>query len=688
MDDSLRQQLVRFEADPDATAAFEVLEEHLFMTQGWDALTALYRRRLEAPSLAQQAHTRAKLLLRLGQILEDHCGDVDRAIEAYREAVRLDANLTAAFRQLRLIYTERGSWETVLQIAELEAATPMPAEERARLHSEMGDIWQRELGDAEQAASCYARAREEAARTPAPATPDAEPAESNSLVQKAWLAAARGDASTALEALRRTLESNPADVEALDMTATVLEGVERYGEMTDFLERRAALATDPVTRGAVLARLGAVREEQLADLGGARSAYERALSADPSNVAARLALIRVYRVTEAWPRLRALLEALVAQGIAEEPAQVLCELGELLETQFDDEEAATAAYEQALALAPDEERAQDALVRLHESAEARASNDGNGGATARLGDERSPFEKNGHSKPPAENRAVRVEGVLERKLAALDARGEGLHPGAVSLRLRIADLRNGKLDDLAGAIAVLEPVLESDAALPSVAEPLAELYESAGRHPELAQLSRRVADLLADPDRRADWYRRAAETARSSGDAALAVECYGRLLEVRPRDRDAKAALLDLHRSRGDVESLSRALQLEIARAGEDRELDLRLELVALLEEPLASPAGALLHLRRALELAPERTELLDRALHLAQDVGGAFLQLDLLDHLVESADGAAHCARLLAMRGDLMTDVLGWREEGVQSWQRAVALDPNQLRARARLRA
>jgi tetratricopeptide (TPR) repeat protein len=688
LDASLRQQHARFEADPDATAAFEVLEEHFFMTQGWNELAALYRRRLEAPSLADDAHARAKLLFRLGQVLEESCSDVGRAIEAYQDAVRLAANLTAALRQLRQIYTERGSWETVLQIAELETATPMSSEERARLFSEMGDIWQRELGDAAQASNCYERAREEAAATDSPTAPADDAVGATSLVQKAWLAAARGDASTALEALRRTLESDPADVEGLDMMATVLEGVERYAEMTDFLERRAALATDPETRGAVLARLGAVREEHLADLAGARSAFERALSADPSNVAARLALVRIYRVTEAWPRLRTLLEALIAQGIAEEPAQVLCELGELLETQFDDAEAATSAYEEALALAPNDERAQNALVRLHESAEARESGDERDDSTVRLGDKQSPLEKEVLPKPPAENRAVRVEGVLERKLAALDAKGEGLLPGAVSLRLRIADLRGEKLDDLAGAIAVLEPALESDAALPSVAERLAELYEHAGRHPDLAQLSQRVAGLVADPDRSADWYRRAAETARNSGDAALAVECYGQLLEVRPRDRDAKAALLELHRSRGDVESLSRALHLELARASQDRELDLRLELVALLDDPLANPAGALLHLRRALELAPDRTELLDQALHLAQDVGGAYLQLDLLDHLVETASGAGDCARLLAMRGDLMTDVLGWREEGTQSWQQAVSLDPNQLHARARLQA
>jgi len=337
---------------------------------------------------------------------------------------------------------------------------------------------------------------------------------------------------------------------------------------------------------------------------------------------------------------------------------------------------------------PDDTRAQEALARLYTRGDEFGDGDERSDSTLRFEEKQSPLEREVLTKPPTENRAVRVEGVLERKLSSLEDRGEGLSPSTVTLRLRIAELRREKLDDLGGAIAVLEPVLESDDALSPAAEGLATLYESAGRHPDLAQLAQRMAGLVADPDRRADWYRRAAETARNSGDATLAVDCYEKLLEVRPRDRDATAALLELHRSRGDVESLSRALQLEIARAGEEQELDLRLELVDLLDDPLADPSGALVHLRRALELAPERTELLDRALHLAQDVGGAFLQLDLLEHLLESAREGTICARFMAMRGDLLTDVLGWREEGRRSWEDSLTLDPNQLQARARLQA
>jgi tetratricopeptide (TPR) repeat protein len=675
VDASIRQQLAQFEADPDAAAAFEVLEEHFFMIQDWDNLVSLYRGRLGARSLAEQPGTRAQLLLRLGQLFEERCGDVDRAIEAYQDAVRLDPRLRPALRQLRSIYMARGSWETVLQIAELEAVTSMPPAERARLFSEMGDIWQRELGDAAQADQCYARARSEAV----PAKPTAGAAEPSgdgeSLVQQAWLAAARGDSTSALATLRQALEIDPADADALDMMATVLEGVERHAEMTDFLERRAALATDPEIRGAVLAQLGAIREEQLGDLGGARSAYERALNADPSNVAARQALIRIYRLTEAWTRLRTLLESMIAQDSAEEPAQVLCDLGELLEAQFDDAEAAISAYEEALALAPEYPRAEEALTRLRRAAMADDACE-NPDATERLSGTPGDLEEDWSAKPGSENRAVRVEGVLERKLESLESKGEGLEDAAVTLRLRIAELRSAKMDNMTGAIEALEPVLQSDTALLLGAERLAALYEQAGRYADLARLARRVAELTPDPDRQADWYRRAAETARGSGDAAFAVECYERLLEERPRDLDAKAALFELHRGRGDVEGLARALRLEIPRAQGEREIELHLELADLLSDSLADPARALLHLRRVLELAPSRSDVLEQALCIAGEVGGAFLRLDLLDHLVDVTADVVQCARLLELRSDLLADSIGWQEEARQSREAVLALE------------
>jgi tetratricopeptide (TPR) repeat protein len=158
---SHEQHLLRFAASPDDRVAFEFLEEHLFMRAEWAALADLYRRRQAAPSLANQAPQRAELSLRLAQISEERLGDLEAAIRAYTEAVHLQPKLRRALHRLRRLYEQRGSWEAVLQIGEQEAELAESAAERAQAYVVMADVWQRHLGDREQAAQLWARARSE-----------------------------------------------------------------------------------------------------------------------------------------------------------------------------------------------------------------------------------------------------------------------------------------------------------------------------------------------------------------------------------------------------------------------------------------------------------------------------------------------------------------------------------------------
>ena len=701
MADPLSRHRERFAADPDASASFDLLEEHCFLGERWEELVALYRQRLTAKALANDAPHRARLHHRLAQILEERLRDVEAALDAFRECVRLDASRRAAWQGLRRLYAARESWAAVLQVAELEAATIDDPRERARLFEEMGDLWQQRLGDPEQAAQFRERARSErgdaepAAPEPAPApapapapvagtsreaapepvaatspaaAPEPEDADDpTALVQSAWIAAARGDAQTAVTSLRQWIDRHPQDVEAIDMLVTVLDGAERHGEMADLLERRAALAVDPVTHAAVLTRLGAVREEQLGDLEGARAAYERALAKDAGNAGAQLAFERICRATEAWADLRGLLERRAAAGSPDQRARALCQLGALLERQFGDVDAGTARFEEALELDPACAEATAALTRLR------------GGDTFPDLDPPAGDE-------PHENRAVRIVSLLERKLERLEADGRGDADDAVKLRLRLAELRSATLDEPAAAIALLEPCLAQEASLRAVAQRLALLYESLGRHEELIELSMRAAVACSDAGERAEWHRRAAETARGIGNADLAVQFYRQLLEDRPGDRHAEAALLELHRSRGEAGPLAELLRAELRRASRRDELTLHLELAELCAGELADPAAAIAHWRRVLALDPARGDVLDEALRCADRNGGAFQQLDLIDHATAVATRDQDRARLLARRGDLLAQALGWAEEGADTWRRSLALDPDQPELRERL--
>ena len=748
MSDPLASHKARFEADPEATASFEWLEETHFLAEDWEALAEVYRHRLEAPNLESQTETRAQLNYRLGQLLEERLEDTGGAILAYRECVSLDPGRRAVWERLRGLYASRGSWTAVLQVAELELVQTPAAPERIRLLDEMARVWEEELGDTDEASALRTQAEAlrgdsvpteptrlrapappepseplpepdgsaapvtaetgapqasatpeaapdtRAAEAPAPnpdapgeiapieavappphlatdaPTVEAEADEHDSMVQRAWLAAARGDTSAAVTGLRQAMERDPSDIEAIDMLVTVLEGAERHAEMAELLERRAALAGETETRAAVLARLGVVRETQLGDTGGAISAHERALAADEDNAGSRAALLRLYRGAERWLELRRLLESVCESGPEEARPAFLCELGALLSDQFDETDAAAGCYERALALDEDLQAAREALAKLREAPP----------------EEPLETDEAQEDDRARENRSVRVVGVLERKLARIRDEGRDFEGPAIKLRLRIAELRSTTLGDVEGAIEMLAPCIHDPDSMLEVAQRLGFLYERAGHHLELIELARRAADASADPEERAGWYRRAAETARSIGDSETAVSFYHCLLGERPNDRNAEAALLELHRARGEAAPLVSLLRSELARVDTREELPIQLELADLLEDALDNPAGALPHWRRALSLDTSQVQALERALRCAANQGGAVQQLDLLDYLTLNATDEASRARLLARRGDVMVDDFGWAEEGAESWRRSLEIEPDQPGVRSRL--
>ena len=95
----------RFAADPADRVAFEALEEAHFVAGRWSALVDLYTHRLAARDLDARKHAarRARLLLRLAQVLEERCDRVDDAVKRYQEALRLDPALRPALKAQGLL---------------------------------------------------------------------------------------------------------------------------------------------------------------------------------------------------------------------------------------------------------------------------------------------------------------------------------------------------------------------------------------------------------------------------------------------------------------------------------------------------------------------------------------------------------------------------------------------------------
>ncbi len=298
----------------------------------------------------------------------------------------------------------------------------------------------------------------------------------------------------------------------------------------------------------------------------------------------------------------------------------------------------------------------------------------------------------------AEQRHADLARVLEARLAALESeqagvgKDESAEPDLIgaetSLRLRIAALRGGPLDDVEGAIEVLASAAARSDALGVVAEPLADLYQRADREGELIELCGRAAAACEAELERSTWRLRAGDALTRRGEHQAAAAAYRQALAEQPDSRDAACALRDLYRRLGETEPLMRMLEAELSRTGGSEEIPLRLELAALLEGPLSQPGEALRHLRRILQVDPGQARALARAMELAEGLEQTADSLELLEIALSRSRSPVERARLLTRRARLVAGEPARSDDAVQSYREALALDPSSEEARTGLRS
>jgi tetratricopeptide (TPR) repeat protein len=411
-------------------------------------------------------------------------------------------------------------------------------------------------------------------------------------------------------------------------------------------------------------RLGALCRDRLVDPDQAIVHLEAAASLRADRDDVWRALARLYQEEERWPDLVRALEAELETGPDPERELILhSRAAELCAHACADPVRAAVHYEKVLALDPTHSVASEFLVE----------------------------------QLSVEERHADLARVLEMRLAALQS-GRETAAGArsagadrleteTSLRLRIAALRSGPLNDVNGAIEILAPAAEQGDALGAVAEPLADLYQRAGRDDELIELCGRAAAGCQAALERADWHLRIGDALFRRGDCAAAAGSYRRVMAERPDDRVAPSALRDIYRRLGESEPLVRLLEAELSRTGGVEEIPIRMELAGLLEGPLSRPADALTQLRRVLQIEPSHAQALRGAMRLAEQTGRAADWLELLEVALERTRNPVERARHLTQRGRLLAGSLARPEEAVESLRSAVLLDAASEEARSELR-
>lgn len=471
---------------PSCPATAPLVEEELRRSGSPADLAAHLAARCEA---AVDPEAKAPLALRAAEAWEE-AGDLERALTACRDSLRLSPGTLPALETLRRLHVRAEAWRDARDALRQQADALRHPSAAAAAYAEAGEIALTRLGDPAGAADDWRRGLARDPRDRAlgerlaallQASGDAgslcELREVQAAAEldlaasaAAWSDAARlalelGDRERALRDLERSLTAQPGCAPALLLRGRVLRELGRHEEAARELLACLKLGDGDGVAAPAHLELAALYQGPLGDAPRAMSHLNAALAASPENEIALARLARLHSEARNWPGAAdALRRLVVLPGVA--PAALrdhLLELASVREVGFADPVAAAELCERALQVAPSDAAAQERMARLR----------GRGGG---------------------------VPGVVSALQAATAAAPSG--PERARAHVRAARVLSEILDDKPRAVEELRRALEVDPGDAQARSVLAGLY--AATDPALAVEEHRRF-LTEDPARIESW---------------------------------------------------------------------------------------------------------------------------------------------------------------------------------------
>lgn len=534
--------------EPNNPRAFSRLKQILTVRERWADLEAAYERVIEA---ASDPRRKAELYSEVALVAEEITGDSARAITYYERLLAVLPEHVAATRALDKLYEREKRWADLASLLSrwLEHATEA---ERKGLRLRLGGVLLRELGRAGEAID----------------------------VLSAVL-----DAEMANVPARQLMEQCLDLPEQRQRAAEILERVYRHlghaRELARVLEVRLEQNLADDTRRELLLHLVETYDDRLHDDASALRGYTRLLPLMAQETEIRDKMLVIARRLSAFDVAVSALRDAASKAEPSAQAELLLEMGKILDRDLAQPEGAIGAFEQIVALAPEDANvglaASRALAKLYADAK-------------RYPDlVRTLRTEAKYQTDPSERRAVhaRIGELCEKNL--------GDPQGAIAAwRARLAD-------DPADAPALesLDRLLTATQDWKSLVEVLRAREGHATDAPLRRQLMERIATTLAD---------HMSETA----DAILA---YRALLDEFGAERAWMQSLEKLYEKDERWADLAETLDAELSIVEDDRERAPILSKVGLVRaDKLGDLEGAIEAHRWALSIdarhAPSRDAL------------------------------------------------------------------------------
>ena len=566
-----------------------------------------------------QAQPRPDRALRLGEIAErqNRLADAVRFYETALESGSSGSEAQRLYGLLAQLHHARGEWEAearMMLAAAEDARTPDSDSTRAGRLVTAADLLRRRLSKLDEAESLYDRA----------------------------------------------LTLDPANLPALDALEAIATEREDWARAAQVLSRKvAATAKRPLEQKAILGRLAILQAEKLGRDDAAREAYQRALAIDSRFRPALVFLAKDARTRGDRADELERLQPLVAIGPdPADPATHTLELARLARLYLD-----TGRVEDSEAIArrllAEQPRQAAALVLLDEifsrggrNAEletllgVRAQIETDFEATVelllrrgslleqagRLTDAIATYERITSLGPAHLGAWGRLVELLRSANAwpqlthalgrlAEQHLAEGRRDEATTLLVEQAHVLHDRLDDAAGARAVLERAREAAPASRLVVGGLLALARGAGDETAVAKLLDQLVELETDPRARGIALLERARSLVARGDIDAALRRL-RELDADTAPSDALRLRIDLEQRAGDPANVGELLDGLRARAVAQGDVELERQVLEQSLQLLADRPGARVEAlaRRMVELEPRHRD----ALRVLADVAGA----------------------------------------------------------------